>query len=247
MSPGVVELPANNEEEFAIEVIHPVRTKISELADNRVSIDSSSKAKHTFTFSESAVTGSEVSLYGATSPTSWLSLNTSQPLPITGVTGYSRMRSEQLLFGSYIDERALNGGIWAGDGYLDEKQALQYPSSFGSTDYSHPRVMEAVTSAMQRLNHVRHQEQISRPIRFEPHNQLHKPSTGILKIFEASVNDELHLRRPITRDWLRVSTWWLLKVGYSHHSICSLLTTNTRLVQLSQTATGIPTLAPGVA
>jgi hypothetical protein len=214
MSPRVVELPADNEEERGISVIHPVRTKISELADYGVSIESSSKIKHTSTSSESAITSSEVPLYNATSPTSWLSSNTSQPLPITGEIGYPRMRSEQLRFGGSIDGRALDGGIWANDGHLDENQALQYPGSFGSIDCAHPRVMEAATSAMQQLNYVRHQEQISRPIRFEPQNQLHKPSSGMLRIFQASVNDELHARRLFARDWLRVSTWWLLKVSY---------------------------------
>lgn len=219
MSPGMVELPENNEEECEVDVIQQVRTKISELADNRVSVDSTSKVNHTSTSSESGITGSEVSLFDATSATSWLSLNTSPPLPITGRISHSRMRSEQLLLGSSIDGRALDGGIWANERYLDEKQALHYASSFGSTDYGHPRVMEAVMSAMQHLHHVRYQEQMSRPIRFEPQNELHRPSSGVLKVFEASVNEEMHIRRLITRDWLRVSTWWLLKVSSSYHDI----------------------------
>jgi hypothetical protein len=32
-----------------------------------------------------------------------------------------------------------------------------------------------------------------------------------VRIFEASVTEELQIRRLDTRDWLAVATWWLLK------------------------------------
>ncbi|CAG8101426.1 unnamed protein product [Penicillium salamii] len=207
MTPDAVELPANDENYSP----QPVRTKVAELADTRISIDSASDFKHASTSSESAITGSEVSLLNGVSPTSWLSLNTSPPITTPHIA-HSRARSEQLLFGGSIDGRALDDKTRSND-CLVEKQFSIYSDDYASIDDGHPRVMEAVTSAMQHLHHVRHQEQVSRPIRVEPQNQLHRPSSEILKLFEVSVNYELQIRRLIARDWLRVSTWWLLKVG----------------------------------
>ncbi|CAG8008204.1 unnamed protein product [Penicillium nalgiovense] len=209
-SPGVVELPANNEEECEIDIIQEVRYRMSELANNRSSVGSS-KVKHTSTSSESAITTSDDSLFEAMSPTSWLSLNTSTMLPTRGRINHARMRSEHLLFGGSIDSRTLDGGIWANDPDLEEKQAVHHSRSYSDVEYGHPRVIEAVMSAMQHLRDVRHQEHISRPIRFELQNQLHKPTAETLKIFEASINDGFQITRLITRDWLRVATWWLLK------------------------------------
>lgn len=214
MSParGVVELPANNEE-CEIDIIQEVRARMSELANNRSSVGSSSNVKHTSTSSESAITQSDDSLFEATSPTSWLSLNTSPFLPTRGRMNHTRMSSEQLLFGGSIDGRTLDGGIWANESDLAENQVVHHTRSYSDADYGHPHVIEAVTSAMQHLHDVRHQEHISRPIRFEPQNQLHKPTAETLKILEASVNDGLQITRLTTRDWLRVATWWLLKVS----------------------------------
>ncbi|CAG8197792.1 unnamed protein product [Penicillium olsonii] len=205
MTPDAVELPANDEE-YAIQ---QVRNKVAELADTRISIGSASRLKHASTSSESAITGSEASLNG-TSPTSWLSLNTS-PLTTEQYSTHSRMRSEQLLFDGSIDGRALDDKTWSNDRFPAEKQFSIHSSGYNCADDDHPCVMEAVTSAMQHLHHVRHQEQISRPIRVEPQNQLHRPSPELSKLFEASVNYELQIRRLIPRDWLRVATWWLLK------------------------------------
>jgi hypothetical protein len=212
MSPGVVELPANNEEECEIDIIPEVRHRMSELANNRSSVGSSN-VKHTSTSSESAITTSDDSLFDTMSPTSWLSLNTSTLLPTRGLINHTRMRSEHLLFGGSIDGRTLDGGIRANDWDMEEKQAVQHSRSYSDAEYGHPHVIEAVTSAMQRLRDVRHQEHISRPIRFEPQNKLHKPTAETSKIFEASVDAGFRITRLTTRDWLRVATWWLLKVS----------------------------------
>jgi hypothetical protein len=126
---------------------------------------------------------------------------------------HTRKRSEHLLFGGSIDGRTLDGGIWANDSDLEEKQVVQHSRSYSDAEYGHPHVIEAMTSALQHLRDVRHKEHISKPIRFEPQNQLHKPTAETLKIFEASVNDGFQIPRLITRDWLRVATWWLLKVS----------------------------------
>ncbi|KAJ6138915.1 hypothetical protein N7471_005401 [Penicillium samsonianum] len=213
MSPGqgLVELPANNEEDCEIDIIQEVRARMSELATNRSSVGSSSKVKHTSTSSESAITASDDSLFDNTSPTSWLSLNTSPSLSTRGRIDHTRMCSEQLLFGGSIDGRTLDGGIWANDSNLAGKQVVHHTRGYSDADHGHPHVIEDVTSAMQHLRDVRHQEHISRPIHFEPQNQLHRPTTETLRIFEASVNDGLQITRLTTRDWLRVATWWLLK------------------------------------
>ncbi|KGO77560.1 hypothetical protein PITC_060000 [Penicillium italicum] len=208
---GVVELPANNEEECQMDIIQEVRARMSELANNRSSVGSSSNVKHTSTSSESAITQSDDSLFDSTSATSWLSLNTSPFPPTRGRMNHTRMRSEQLLLGGSIDGRTLDGEIWANDSDMAEKQVVHHTRSYSDAEYGHPHVVEAVTSAMQHLRDVQHQDHISRPIRFEPQNKLHKPSAETLKLFEGSVNDGLQITRLRTRDWLRVATWWLLK------------------------------------
>jgi hypothetical protein len=212
MSPGVVELPANNEEECEIDIIQEFRHRMSELAINRSSVGSS-KVKHTSTSSESAITTSDDSLFEAISPTSWLSLNTSTLLPTRGRIYHTQMRSDHLLFGGSIDGRTLDDGIWANGSDLKKKQVVQHSRSYSGAEYGHPHVIEAVTSAMQHLRDVRHQEHISRPIRFESQNKLHKPTAETPKIFGASVNDGFQITRLTTRDWLRVTTWWLLKMS----------------------------------
>ncbi|KAJ5129890.1 uncharacterized protein N7515_005929 [Penicillium bovifimosum] len=211
MSPNVVELPANNEEDCEIDIIQEVRTGISELPSNRDSVGSGSEAKHTSTAAESVIPESDVSVFDGSSPTSWLSLNASPSLPVKSGYNHSRMRSEQLLFGGSIDGRTFDGGILANDSDMEGKEVMTHSRAYSDTGCGHPNVMEAMTSAMHHLRDVRLQEQISRPIRFEPQNRLHKPAAEILKAFEASVNDELQIRRLVTRDWLRVATWWLLK------------------------------------
>jgi hypothetical protein len=83
MSPGVVELPASNEEYRDIDLAQLVRGRMSELSTETMPADSDSnvQAKHLSTPSESAMTGSDESIFRDTSPTSWLSINTSPSLP----------------------------------------------------------------------------------------------------------------------------------------------------------------------
>ncbi|KAJ5776675.1 uncharacterized protein N7511_001686 [Penicillium nucicola] len=215
MSPGVVELPANNEDNSELDLVQLIRARMSELSTETVSVDSDSnvKAKGASTPSESVMTASDESIFDGTSPTSWLSINTSSSLPQNTMKrfGHSRMRSEQLLFGGSIDGRTLDGELWAKDSDLEEKQVVHPGSSSLDVDFGHTHVMEAVSSAMQRLRHVRQQEQISRPIRYVPRIQMHRPSPEVMKIFDASLEDELKSRRLITSDWLCVATWWMLK------------------------------------
>jgi hypothetical protein len=134
---------------------------------------------------------------------------------------HSQMRSEQLLFGGSIDSRALDGESWTNDSDIEEKQVVNSGSASLDTDFGHTNVMEAIRFAMQRLRHVRLQDQISRPIRYIPQIEMHTPAPEITKIFDASLEKKLLVRRLITSDWLCVATWWLLKVNsrcfiYSH-------------------------------
>lgn len=212
MSPELVELPANNEEDCDVDIIHDVRVRMSELANTRSSVGSSSKLKHTSMSSGSAATESDLSLLDGTSPTSWLSLNTSASPPPTSRISHRRMRSEQLLYGGSIDSRAFDDEIWPNDHDSETQLGAIHSRAYSDASYSHSNVMEAISSAMQQLLEARHQEKTSRSVRFEPQNQLHMPSDEILKVFEESVNPGSHTGRLITSDWLRVATWWLLKV-----------------------------------
>lgn len=172
-----------------------------------------SRARHVSTSSESAVSGSDGSFYGRTCPTSPISINTtcSPAQSMIGRTGHTRVRSDQLLHDGSIDSRTLGTGAWDNNSDIQERQSAGKTSETSNTDFGHSNVMEAVNSAMQQLRQVRLQEQLSRPIRFEPQDQLHRPDHDTLKAFEASANDELRVRRLTISDWLQVATWWLLK------------------------------------
>lgn len=172
-----------------------------------------SRPRHTSISSESIVSGSDGSFNGGTAPTSPTSLNTTRSASqgMMGRISHSRTRSEQPYEGS-IDSRAHEKIFWEDNSDIQDRQSTMEKSSESSqVDYGHNRVLEAVASAMQQLRQVRLKEQLARPIRYERQNMVHTPNPELLKIFETSVNEELQVRRLITRDWLRVATWWLLK------------------------------------
>ncbi|KAJ5759178.1 hypothetical protein N7520_006334 [Penicillium odoratum] len=153
---------------------------------------SSGQAKHTSTSSGSMMSGSDGSFSG-TAPTS-ITLEPSVLSPI---------------YENSIDGRTSDKIFWADASDIQERQSKSSESS--TTEFGHENVMEAVTSAMQQLRQVRLQEQLARPIRYIPQTKLHRPDQDTIKIFESSVNEELQARRLITKDWLRIATWWLLK------------------------------------
>ena len=78
-----------------------------------------------------------------------------------------------------------------------------------------PNVVDAVAEAMKELSKVRKREQASRPLRVVPQDPIHKPDDELRARFHQLANDELQFRRLNTKDWLRVATWWLLKVRRS--------------------------------
>lgn len=63
---------------------------------------------------------------------------------------------------------------------------------------------------------LREKETFHRPLRYDrPRIKNHQPNTVLAEKFEKHVNDELKrlsLNTFTTKKWLRISTWWLLKV-----------------------------------
>lgn len=92
---------------------------------------------------------------------------------------------------------------------------------------------KAVGEAMGKLLEVRQRDQVSRPLRVVTQSSEHTPS-DILKIsFQESIDHETRMRTLNVREWLRVGTWWLLKVGYASFArsdIADGLTGQTQLV-----------------
>ena len=95
-------------------------------------------------------------------------------------------------------------------------------------------VVELVADAMRELSKIREKEQSLRPLRIERQDKDHQPDDTLKEQFQNLVDDELRLRRLNARDWLRVATWWLLKVpipfltddgGECSRSLCRQSTT----------------------
>lgn len=188
---------------------HSDRLRVAPLRQAR---HDSGKRRNTSISSESIVSGSEGSFYGGTAPTSPISFNTtrSPSQSMMGRISLSPNRSEQPSDGT-IDDRTHEKVHWEEYSEYQDKMSLMERSSDGSQENTHHRVLAAVSNAMYQLRQVRLKEQLARPIRYDPQNSVHKPMPKVVYLFEASVNEELQVRRLITRDWLRVSTWWLLK------------------------------------
>ena len=66
------------------------------------------------------------------------------------------------------------------------------------------------------LSKVRKQEEFARPLRYPRRDEIHQPDENLKKMFVELINEEAKYRRPNVRDWLRIATWWLLKVRFVH-------------------------------
>ena len=73
-------------------------------------------------------------------------------------------------------------------------------------------VDEVVAEAMKTLSLIRQKEQAARPLRIVRQDPQHAPDEALKKRFQQLVDEELKIRRLNAKDWLRVATWWLLKV-----------------------------------
>ena len=81
------------------------------------------------------------------------------------------------------------------------------------TDLGKPRdVGEVVADAMKTLSIIKQKEQSARPLRIVRQDPQHQADEALERRFQQLVDDELKIRRLNARDWLRVATWWLLKV-----------------------------------
>lgn len=225
---GAIISPLSLRGGFSVELEDTSETIRARMASQRALSPASLRPKHVSISSKSIMSGSDGSTYGTTSPISPLSTNTTRSISqsIRGKTGHSRPRSDQLL------PEVVNGGkldrtFWEeSSSDIQEKENTEKTRDSSQAGFGHNHVTEAITSAMQQLRQVRIKEQLARPIRYEPQNALHKPDAEIVKAFEESVNEESHFTRMITRDWLRIATWWLLKAratlaNCNRHSLIS--------------------------
>lgn len=73
-------------------------------------------------------------------------------------------------------------------------------------------LIEVVADAMRELSKIRQKEMSLRPLRIVKQDKDHQPDDELKKQFQRLAEDEMKIRRLNTRDWLRVATWWLLKV-----------------------------------
>lgn len=73
-------------------------------------------------------------------------------------------------------------------------------------------LIEVVADAKRELSKIRQKEQSQRPLRIVRQDKDHQPSDDLKEQFQKLADEELQIRRLNTRDWLRVATWWLLKV-----------------------------------
>ena len=81
-------------------------------------------------------------------------------------------------------------------------------------------VGEVIADAMKTLSIVRQKEQSARPLRIVRPDPQHQPDEALKQRFQQLVDEELMIRRLNARDWLRVATWWLLKVIQNqYHSL----------------------------
>lgn len=79
-----------------------------------------------------------------------------------------------------------------------------------------PNVAETIAAVMKEILVSRQSGHASRPLRVEPQIPQHRLDDELRKRFETQKDSEFQTRRHIARDWLRVATWWLLKVRLRH-------------------------------
>ena len=89
------------------------------------------------------------------------------------------------------------------------------PNAKGGKDKFHhdqDGVMDVVADAMNELAKVRQKEQSARPLRIVREDPQHQADDTLRQRFQQLAEEELRIRRLSAKDWLRVATWWLLKV-----------------------------------
>ena len=128
------------------------------------------------------------------------------------VLGFNGRR---LTTGSHIAKPGVNGSseyapLLSNDGQ-SEVGAFRAPVKKHSNEESAAELVASV------LRIMREKETLHRPLRHDRARiKNHQPNGVLAAKFAEHVNDELgphnRLRRLTTKKWLRISTWWLLKV-----------------------------------
>lgn len=92
------------------------------------------------------------------------------------------------------------------------------PKELPTRDLGAPNVEETVAAVMKEIFLSRQSGHASRPLEVEPQDPEHRPDDELRKRFNTLKDIELKIRRHNARDWLRVATWWLLKVRLLHQT-----------------------------
>lgn len=91
------------------------------------------------------------------------------------------------------------------------------PRELHTRNFGAPNVADTVAAVMKEIFVSRQSGHASRPLMVEPRIPGHGLDDELRKRFEAQKDVELQIRRHTPRDWLRVATWWLLKVRVLLH------------------------------
>lgn len=213
---------------FSVELEDTSQNIRARLASQRALGPLPLQPKHLSTSSESMMSGSDASLYSATTPTTPLSTYTARSLSrsLLGRANSNQARSDQLLRGGSLG-KGVNGGIFCGDAQeIHEKDGHEKSSDSPQHEPRQNTTGGTTASGIHQLLQIRSKEQLARPLRYEPQNSLHKPDVEMTKAFESSINEEPQVTKLTTGDWLRMATWWLLKArvilaNCNRHSLAS--------------------------
>lgn len=173
----------------------------------------SSLPRYKFSSSDSVVSGSDVSIFRGTAQTSTRSVSAtrSPSRNAIGRMSHLRGRSDRPAYESSVISLPLEKTSLEDGSDIRGRRSEENSSQPWRNESRNSNATETTASAMQGLRQARLEDQLSRPVRYEPQNKLHKPDSNIVKTFNSSVKEELQIRKFSIGDWLRISTWWLLK------------------------------------
>lgn len=90
-------------------------------------------------------------------------------------------------------------------------QSTTVINGFSGTD-NPENFAQVIADANKQLSNIRRREQSLRPLRVIRQDPDRRPDKALCERFQKSADDELKIRVPNVKDWLRAATWWLLKV-----------------------------------
>lgn len=80
-------------------------------------------------------------------------------------------------------------------------------------------VDEAVAEAMRKLSVVNNQQRAERAMKLPRQNAQHAPNEALKRCFQRQIEEELRAKSLNIRDWLKMGTWWLMKVNMARLDI----------------------------